>query len=343
MDTIRRCLCGWTITLAALAVAGAVFAQPGPPQRQGFEERVKAIASSFKSNPSLKKLPQTQLENLMNFMVGNLLFILNHEMAHVIISDFHLPVLGQEEDAADDFAIVTSLRSGTDFSHRAIEEAAKGWFLSELRDRDDKVAIFYFSDHRLDLQRAYRIVCLMVGADPVRFKEFADITKLPESRQEACKDEYEKAVSSWDTLLKPFERGHDQPKIKIDVTYGDGKGEYDLFAWGFRSVQLLDLVAARLANELVWPLPFALEMQTCGSDNATWNESERKLTLCYELAAGFAELYRSYNDKLIASANPILKQSQSENRLREPLKALGWRRDSTLRSDWRSHASVRHQ
>src|SRR6516165_5045870 len=74
MDTIRRCLCGWTITLTALAVTGAVFAQPEPQQHQGFEERVKAIASSFKSNPSLKKLPQTQLESLMNFMVGNMLF-----------------------------------------------------------------------------------------------------------------------------------------------------------------------------------------------------------------------------------------------------------------------------
>ena len=102
MDTIRRFLCGWTITLTALAVTGAVFAQPEPLQRQGFEERVKAIASSFKSNPRLKKLPQTQLENLMNFMVGNMLFVLNHEMAHVIINDFHLPVLGDEEDAADD-------------------------------------------------------------------------------------------------------------------------------------------------------------------------------------------------------------------------------------------------
>jgi hypothetical protein len=70
----------------------------------------------------------------------------------------------------------------------------------------------------------------------------------------------------------------------------------------------LDVAAARLANELVWPLPFALEMQTCGSDNATWSESTRKLTLCYELAAGFAELYRSYNDKLIASAKPKPKR-----------------------------------
>src|SRR6516164_887308 len=123
MDTTRRCLCGWTITLAALTVTGSLFAQPGPPQRQGFEERIKAIASSFKSIPSLKRLSQAQLENLLDFMVGNMLFVLNHEMAHVIINDFHIPVLGDEEDAADDFAIVTSLRFGTDFSYRVLGEA----------------------------------------------------------------------------------------------------------------------------------------------------------------------------------------------------------------------------
>jgi hypothetical protein len=68
--------CGWAITLAALTVTGGLFAQTGPPQRRGFDERIKAVASSFKSDPSLKKLSQTQLENLMNFVVGNMLFVL---------------------------------------------------------------------------------------------------------------------------------------------------------------------------------------------------------------------------------------------------------------------------
>jgi hypothetical protein len=125
MDTIRRCLCEWTITLAALTVTGSLFAQPGPPQRQGFEERIKAVASSFKSIPSLKRLSKAQLENLMNFMVGNMLFVLNHEMARVIIDDFHLPVLGDEEDAADDFAIVTSL-PGPTFRIASLERQQKG-------------------------------------------------------------------------------------------------------------------------------------------------------------------------------------------------------------------------
>jgi hypothetical protein len=61
-----------------------------------------------------------------------------------------------------------------------------------------------------------------------------------------------------------------------------------------RSIRLLDGVAARSRELVVWPAPFSLEMQTCGSANAQWVPSTHKLTLCYELAEDFAELYRDY-------------------------------------------------
>jgi hypothetical protein len=73
-------------------------------------------------------------------------------------------------------------------------------------------------------------------------------------------------------------------------------------------------LTARLENVLAWPMPFAVEMQTCGGFNTGWNESTRKLTLCYELAADFVELYRSYNDKLMASANPSPKAKPKAKR-----------------------------
>jgi len=39
-----------------------------------------------------------------------------------------------------------------------------------------------------------------------------------------------------------------------------------------------------------------LEMQSCGSPNAGWDPATHKLTVCYELAGDFAELYRGYGD-----------------------------------------------
>ena len=41
-----------------------------------------------------------------------------------------LPVLGRMEDAADTYAALRLIRSGSNFSHRVLTEAAEGWFKS---------------------------------------------------------------------------------------------------------------------------------------------------------------------------------------------------------------------
>jgi Putative metallopeptidase len=76
--------------------------------------------------------------------------------------------------------------------------------------------------------------------------------------------------------------------------YGEAKGRFGLGVQAARSNLWLEAVAQHVADEFVWPVPFTLEMQSCGFPNARWDLSTGKLTLCYELAADFEELYRSY-------------------------------------------------
>ena len=64
-----------------------------------------------------------------------MLFAAGHELGHGVIREFELPVLGREEDAADSFAIFAALQIGTEFSHRVLMEAVKGWFLGDKRDK----------------------------------------------------------------------------------------------------------------------------------------------------------------------------------------------------------------
>jgi Putative metallopeptidase len=73
----------------------------------------------------------------------------------------------------------------------------------------------------------------------------------------------------------------------------------------------LEPVAAFLADQLVWPTPFTLEMQSCGFVNARWVASTHKLTLCYELATDFAELYRDYS---VASADKGKRNSSRRHK-----------------------------
>ena len=196
--------------------------------------------------------------------------------------------------AADSFAAQKLIRIGSDFSHRVLTEAAKGWFLADLRDQKAGDKVPFYDEHGLNQQRAYQIVCLMVGADEDKFKDLAKETKLPESRQESCAGDYSNAAYSWDLLLKAHQNSPGQPITEIDAVYGPADGRAAIAQQVARSVRLLQAVTERVANAYVWPVPFTLEMQSCGFPNARWDLSTHKLIVCYELAADFADLYRDY-------------------------------------------------
>ena len=289
--------------------AGPVFSQPGPPlssapsqpadnARPGnFQSRINAAAQALReSNPRFKGLSAKYVQERAEFVSGNMLFVVLHEMAHVAITEMGLPVLGKMEDAADTFAALRLIRVGSDFSRRVLTDAAEGWFMADRRDRKTQDEVAYYDEHGLNKQRAYQIVCLMVGFDGEKFKDLAKETKLPQERQDTCAGDYSNVAYSWDLVLKPHRRAPDQPKTKIDVVYGPAEGRIATARQVASSVRLLETVAEHAADDFAWPAPFTLEMQSCGSPNAGWDPSTHKLTVCYELAGDFAELYRGYGD-----------------------------------------------
>jgi hypothetical protein len=280
-------------------------------QPSGFQARINAAAVALRdSNPRFKNLSPQYVQGIAEFVSGNMLFVLLHEMAHSAITQMGLPVLGRMEDAADSYAAVRLIRVGSDFSNRVLTEAARGWFLADRRDQKTGDKVEFYDEHGLNQQRAYEIVCLMVGSDDEKYKDLAKETKLPESRQDTCAGDYSNAAYSWDLLLKPHRRAPDQPKTEIGVVYGPAEGRLATARQVASSIRLLETVAARAAEDFVWPQPFTLEMQTCGFPNARWDLPSRKLTVCYELAADFADLYRNYG----GAASDGIKTADSSKR-----------------------------
>ncbi len=277
-----------------IGLAGSPWAQPQPIQFDLFRSRIQDAVRALGDQPRFKGIPLKRREELAEFVSGNMLFVLLHELAHTAVTELDLPVLGKKEDAADSFAALTLIHIKSEFSDRVLTEAAKGWFMADRRDRKDGEPVVYYDEHGLNQQRAFQIVCYMVGADPMRFKDLAAETKLPKDRQEGCAEDYRDAAKSWGAVLQPHLRAPGQPETKIDVVYGEASGRLEITAQMARSINLLEPVAARSAELVIWPAPFSLEMQTCGFINARWAPATRKLTLCYELAADFAELYRDY-------------------------------------------------
>jgi hypothetical protein len=256
-----------------------------------MDEAVKALAKS----PRVKKLSPEARRQLVEFVVGNALFVMAHELGHGLINEMNMPVLGREEDAADSFAIVTALRMSTGFSERVLIEAARGWVLSSKRDKKQRAALAFYDEHGLDLQRAYNVICFMYGADPEKYKALAEATKLPEERQESCVYDWKNTSWSWEEMLRRHLRSADQPKVEIKVEYQDDN-KYAMQAQILRHMGMLEAFATHAADRYAWPNPFSIVARSCGEPDARWRS--RTLTLCYELADEFVELYLDYSRTL---------------------------------------------
>jgi hypothetical protein len=160
--------------LASILLSGtpSAVAQPPPPepsqaakiQSERFQAKVDEAARQLDNDPRLKRLSQQQRKDLVEFVTGNMLFALLHELGHAHIQEMGLPVLGREEDAADSYAITAMLKVTTDVSHNVLVQAAKGWFLDDARDQKEGNTLAFYDEHGLSKQRAYQIICDMVGA-----------------------------------------------------------------------------------------------------------------------------------------------------------------------------------
>jgi Putative metallopeptidase len=232
--------------------------------------------------------------DVTDFVIGNMLFVGFHEMGHALADQFHLPTLGRAEDAADSFASIALLDAGSEFSINVLVQAARGLFLSDRRDRSQREEFDFSDAHGLDRQRAYQIICLMVGSDQEQFKELADWVRMPRDRQRTCANDYEDAKYAWHSLLESHRHADGEPSATIEIAYEAGQANLERYARSFQSVELLEALSDYASSRYALPHPIKMVMANCGDANAAWVSSANTETLCYELADDFFDLYDGY-------------------------------------------------
>ncbi len=225
------------------------------------------------------------------FALNNSIFVLYHEIAHLLIDELDIPILGREENAADNFATLMLLRADSEQTNNALIDSAYGWFLSSENNEQD----FYsdddlYGEHNLDIQRAFQIVCLMVGRDPAIFSEIADEVGLDEDRQEACASDYEQASTSWDKVLAPF-KNEDGAKIEVDIKYNRGFG---LVSAGnlLRDNEFFENAVINILQKYNLPKIPSMRGKECHEANAYYDSWTGEVLYCYELVDEFIEAFR---------------------------------------------------
>jgi len=264
-----------------------------------------ALAALLSLPAQAQDLDETQTAAAMDFAMHDAIFTMYHEIGHMLVGELGLPVLGKEEDAADALAtIMLLLDDSDDDSYNALIDSADGWYFNAVKSTGAGVdELSYYSDHSLDIQRAYAMVCMMVGKDPEAFSETADAYDLDADRREACGYTFAQAASAWATLLEPH-MVVDTPGAEIKVSYEDA-GDYEGFAEALKGRQVLERAAALITESYVLPGPVSFTAKQCGEANAYYSPSESAVIYCYELSADMHALY--VNDIM-----PLAAESESD-------------------------------
>lgn len=136
-------------------------------------------------------------------MIGQFFYVFAHEMGHAAFDIFALPIFGNEEDAADQFATFIMLQFGKDDARRLITGAAYA-YERYVQNPEVSAPLAAFSDvHAPPAQRYFNILCLAYGANEDLFADVVARGYLPKTRAKNCKREYDHVAFAFRELVTP--------------------------------------------------------------------------------------------------------------------------------------------
>src|SRR5207249_3027030 len=131
-------------------------------------------------------------------IVGALIGTVLHEVARAAFDMLRVPVLGSDDDAADQLAGLIGLQFGPDVARAVIKGTYLLWTTYDGAGRAKKLPYNFAGRSSVSPQRADNILCIGFGGQPATFQEFIDKNLLPDGRAKHCPDEYRQAADAFE-------------------------------------------------------------------------------------------------------------------------------------------------
>lgn len=142
-------------------------------------------------------------------IVGQIVATLLHEGGHAISNLLRLPVLGREEDTADQIAAFIMLQFGRDVARTLIKGETYGW------NQRQRAPSRFWGPHSTALQRQHTFLCLAYGSDPEGFADFVTRFRwLPPQRAGGCAAEYAQVQHAFRTTVLPHVDAAEMDKVR---------------------------------------------------------------------------------------------------------------------------------
>ncbi len=156
----------------------------------------------------IERYPKASDDEMLDFASRSTTFLLYHEIGHAFIDMYQIPMVSNEETAADNLAVILALEYNKD-GFTIVMDSAELFDLLDL-DKSKYEENDYWDEHALDAQRFYNILCMAYGKYPDRvMNELKRIKnkKLFEfvrERGDYCKYQYDQQLSAWAQMLGPY-------------------------------------------------------------------------------------------------------------------------------------------
>src|SRR5262249_43581412 len=120
-------------------------------------------------------------------LLGPLFETTFHEFAHAVFDMLRVPVLGREEDAADQVSAYIMLHLGKAEARRLITGAAYAYKTEAEAEKAPPGIKQFANAHGTPAQRFYNLLCIAYGSDSQLFGDMVKTGHLPKERAEDCK------------------------------------------------------------------------------------------------------------------------------------------------------------
>jgi len=140
-------------------------------------------------------------------IIGGLVATMLHETGHALFHLFKIPVLGREEDGADQIAAYVMLQFGDQVALTTVKGSIwkwRNWGVPVTQESTAFTQQRIFSDtHSTAQQRFNTFLCIAYGGKPATFQSFIDAGYIPKARAASCRGEYQRAERAFIKTILP--------------------------------------------------------------------------------------------------------------------------------------------
>ena len=262
------------------------------------------------------------------YVQSNLEFTLLHELAHAVIERNNIPVLGGQEQAADQIAL-TLLMTAADVDKTEVDPlvlnkllAISGEWLLEWQAEQKNNPPMYWDNHPLAIQRFYEVACLAYGSNPDKLEALRKDAMLPVERAWDCDLEFEKtrqALAWLVTQVTDYEFNQSWNLVKVQDSGTTFPGKVKL-VWippntpeqkrihnTLKTSDKLSYLIQKTNTLLNLKRDITIYLEpSCRGADAWWDGNKNMIMVCYDLIKQFEQ-----NSALLPN---LVKQLKSDRR-----------------------------